>query len=136
MLDFLACQSPEKLTIDAEAIGMIQHMLKGIQPRTETLATAMFEGINFKADFLKQKITRQLFPVEQYLPSSIIDRDSIRGWQDGGSLNAFDRAKLRTKDLLEKYQRPEPALAHEKELTEMVASLARGAGMEKLPEFI
>jgi trimethylamine--corrinoid protein Co-methyltransferase len=134
MLDFLACQSAEKLTIDAEAIGMIQHMLKGITVRTETLATAMFEGINFKADFLKQKVTRELFPIEQYLPSSIIDRDSIRGWQDGGSLNAFDRAKIRTNDLVAKYQRPGSALAHEKELVAMMASLARGAGMDKLPE--
>lgn len=134
MLDFLACQSPEKLTIDAEAIGMIQHMLKGITVRTETLATAMFEGINFKADFLKQKITRELFPIEQYLPSSIIDRDSIRGWQDGGSLDTFARAKSRANELVTKYQRPESALAHEKELTAMVSSLARQAGMDKLPE--
>jgi trimethylamine--corrinoid protein Co-methyltransferase len=134
MLDFLACQSAEKLTIDAEAIGMIQHMLKGITVRTETLATAMFEGINFKADFLKQRITRELFATEQYLPSSIIDRDSLRGWMESGSLNTFDRAKIRTNDLVSKYQRPESALAHEKELTEMMASLARNAGMDKLPE--
>jgi trimethylamine:corrinoid methyltransferase-like protein len=122
------------LTIDAEAIGMIQHMLKGITVRTETLATAMFEGINFKADFLKQRITRELFATEQYLPSSIIDRDSLRGWMESGSLNTFDRAKIRTNDLVSKYQRPESALAHEKELTEMMASLARNAGMDKLPE--
>ena len=136
MLDFLACQSPEKLTIDAEAIGMIQHLLKGITVRTETLATAMFEGINFKADFLKQKVTRELFPKEQYLPSSIIDRDSMRGWLESGSLDTFDRAKLRVNDLLAKYQRPESVLAQEKELVEMVSSLARGAGMDKLPELM
>ncbi len=136
MLDFLACQSPEKLTIDAEAIGMIQHMLKGITVRTETLATGMFEGINFKADFLKQRITRELFPKEQYLPSSIIDRDSMRGWMESGSLDAFARAKLRVNDLVAKYQRPDSVLAHEKELTEFVSTLARGAGMEHLPEII
>jgi trimethylamine--corrinoid protein Co-methyltransferase len=134
MIDFLACQSPEKLTIDAEIIGMIQHMLKGITPRTETFATAIFEGINFKADFLKQKLTRELFPVEQYLPSNIIDRDSMRGWQNGGSLDTFDRAKLRADELVKNYQRPEAALAHEKELVAMVTSLAREAGMDTLPE--
>ncbi len=134
MLDFLACQSPEKLTVDAEAIGMTKRLLEGITVRTETLATAMFEGINFKADFLKQKITRELFPIEQYLPSAIIDRDSMRGWQDGGSLDTFARAKIRTNDLVAKYQRPESALAHEKELVDLVSSLARDAGMEKLPE--
>lgn len=134
MLDFLACHSAEKLTIDAEIIGMVQHMLKGIQVRTEPLAAAMYEGINFKADFLKQKVTRQLFPVEQYLPSPVIDRDSIRGWQDGGSLDAFDRAKIRANDLVAKYQRPESALAHEKELTAMVSALAREAGMDQMPD--
>lgn len=134
MLDFLACHSSEKLTIDAEIIGMVQHMLKGIQVRTEPLAAAMYEGINFKADFLKQKVTRQLFPVEQYLPSPVIDRDSIRGWQDGGSLDAFDRAKIRANDLVAKYQRPESALAHEKELTAMVSALAREAGMDQMPD--
>jgi trimethylamine---corrinoid protein Co-methyltransferase len=134
MLDFLACQSPEKLTIDAEAIGMVKHLLGGIQVRTETLATAMFEGINFKADFLKQKITRELFSKEQYLPSSIIDRDSIRGWHDSGSLDTFARAVIRTNDLIAKYQRPESTLTQEKELTEQVSFLARGVGMDKLPQ--
>ncbi|MFL7868686.1 MAG: trimethylamine methyltransferase family protein, partial [Anaerolineales bacterium] len=44
MLDFLACMSPEKLLIDAEAIGMAKRMLKGMLVHTETLATGMFEG--------------------------------------------------------------------------------------------
>ncbi len=70
MLDFLACQSPEKLVIDAEGIAMAQRLLAGIEVRTETLATGLFEGINFKGDFLKQKATRELFSKEQYLPSS------------------------------------------------------------------
>ena len=85
MLDFLACQSPEKLVIDAEAIAMAQRLLDGVQVHTETLATAMFAGINFKGDFLKQKITRQLFRKEQHLPSAVIDRGSIRTWQAAGS---------------------------------------------------
>ncbi len=75
MLDFLACQSAEKLVVDAEAIAMAQRLLVGMEVRTETLATALFEGINFKGDFLKQKITRELFPREQNLPSAVIDRD-------------------------------------------------------------
>ena len=136
MLDFLACQSAEKLAIDAEAIGMVKRLLDGIQVHTETLATALFEGINFKADFLKQKVTRELFAKEQYLPSSIIDRDSIRGWQESGSLDIFARAIIRTNDLVEKYQRPEASLVHEKELNEMISSLASSVGMDKLPQII
>ena len=82
MLDFLACHSPEKLVVDAEAIAMAQHLLSGIQVRTDTLAIDMFDGIDFKGNFLKQKITRELFSKEQYLPSPVIDRDTYRGWQE------------------------------------------------------
>jgi trimethylamine--corrinoid protein Co-methyltransferase len=133
MLDFLACHSPEKLTVDAEAIGMAQRMLEGVQVRTETLATAMFEGINFKGDFLKQRVTRELFSQEQYLPSDVIDRDSIRGWQQSGSMDTFARAKVRTQQLLDEYQRPQMASDKEKELVGMVESLAKQAGMDTLP---
>jgi len=133
MLDFLACHSPEKLTIDAEAIAMAKRMLAGVQVRTETLATALFEGINFKADFLKQRITRDLFSQEQYLPSDIIDRDSMRGWQQSGSLDTFGRAKIRTQQLLEAYQRPQMDAAKAKELVGLVSSLAQQAGMHEIP---
>ncbi len=135
MLDFLACQSPEKLTVDAEAIGMAKRLLAGMQVRTETLATEMFEGILFKGDFLKQRLTRELFSQEQYLPSDVIDRDSIRGWQQAGSLDTFARAKIRTQQLLAEYQRPALDPALESELVEMVAIKARSAGMDVLPVY-
>ena len=133
MLDFLACQSPEKLVIDAEAIGMALRLLTGIQVRTETLATEFFEGINFKGDFLKQKLTRELFSIEQILPSSVIDRDSMRGWQTSGSLDTFDRARVRIKELLSSYEQPRYSPEQDRELRTMVENLARKAGMDTLP---
>jgi trimethylamine--corrinoid protein Co-methyltransferase len=135
MLDFLACQSPEKLVIDAEGIAMAKRLLAGIEPRTKTLATEMFEGINFKGDFLKKKITRKLFPVEQYLPSPVIDRDSVRGWQAAGSLDTFSRAKVRVKGLLSEYKRPDLDSALEKEMRAHVKKSTSAAGLEALPEF-
>jgi trimethylamine--corrinoid protein Co-methyltransferase len=136
MLDFLACQSPEKLVVDAEIIAMVKRLLAGMHVRTDTLATALFEGINFKGDFLKQKATRELFPLEQHLPSAVIDRDSIRGWQQEGSQDTFTRAKERTKTLLQEYQRPSIAIEYEKELKNMVERLAKSAGMDRLPKII
>jgi trimethylamine--corrinoid protein Co-methyltransferase len=134
MLDFLACHSPEKLVIDAEAIAMAKRLLDGIQVRTETLATAMFEGLNFKGDFLKQKITRKLFRQEQYLPSNVIDRGSIRVWQEGGSQDTLARAKSRLIELLAAYERPSLPAEQERELYRLVTGLAREAGMAQLPE--
>ncbi|MEJ2596998.1 MAG: trimethylamine methyltransferase family protein [Anaerolineales bacterium] len=134
MLDFLACQSPEKLVIDAEAIGMAKRLLGGMYLHTETLATELFEGINFKADFLKQKATRQLFAKEQYLPSAVIDRGSTRAWEQAGKPDAFSRARARAADLLADYHRPASSPELEAELHALVAHLGRQAGLEQLPE--
>jgi len=113
---------------------MAQRLLAGIEVRTETLATALFEGINFKGDFLKQKVTRELFSKEQYLPSSVIDRDSIRGWQASGSLDTFARAKVRAHALLTAYEQPRYTPEQDCELRTMVENLARKAGMDALPQ--
>ncbi len=136
MLDFLVCQSAEKLVVDAEAIAMAQRLLAGMQVRTDTLATELFEGIDFKGDFLKQKETRRLFRLEQFLPSAIIDRNSVRGWQQEGSLDSFGRAKERVQSLLKSYERPAMPSEMEQELRKLVEGLAREAGMEKLPEML
>jgi len=133
MLDFLAAQCVEKLVADAEAIRMAKRLLRGIQPLTETYALELFTGINFKADFLKQKATRQLFAIEQTLPSSVIDRASVRAWEENGSLDTVARAAVRATELTNAYQRPAAPEGLEQELHQMVASLARQAGMEKLP---
>jgi trimethylamine--corrinoid protein Co-methyltransferase len=134
MLDFLACQSPEKLVVDAEGIAMVKRLLSGMHVHTETLALELFTGINFKADFLRQKATRQLFAKEQHLPSTVIDRGSLRGWQEMGCSDAFSRAKQRASELLADYQPPGLSPEQSAELGNMMLSLARSAGMEKLPE--
>lgn len=133
MLDFLACFSLEKLVIDAEIVAMTKRLLSGMLTPTETLATAMFEGINFKGDFLKQKITRDLFSKEQYLPSSVLDRDSIRGWHQGGSLNTMDRAKMQVKKLLDLYKIPSLPQDKIQDLQELVQHQAINAGMTTMP---
>jgi trimethylamine---corrinoid protein Co-methyltransferase len=106
MLDFLACISPEKLVMDAEAIGMAKRMAHGVNALTDTLALELFAGIDFKADFLKKKETRALFAKEQFLPSKVIDRGSIRAWQDAGSPDTWQRACIETEKILAAYQRP------------------------------
>ncbi len=134
MLDFLACQSPEKLVVDAEAIAMVKRLLAGISVRTETLALEMFEGIAFKGEFLKQRATKELFPLEQHVPSKVIDRDSVRAWLQAGGLDTWARAKERTSSLLEAYERPALDPALEAELRGMVETLAKAAGMDPVPE--
>ena len=134
MLDSLLCQSPEKLVVDAEGIAMAKRMLAGMKVHTETLATGFYEGVDFKGgDFLKQRITLQLFQKEQHLPGKVIDRDSMRGWKQSGALDTFQRAQLRVKEILAAYLRPELDPAKEAELHAYVLDLAKQAGMDALP---
>jgi trimethylamine:corrinoid methyltransferase-like protein len=95
----------------------------------------MFAGIDFKGDFLKQKITRQLFRQEQHLPSAVIERGSVRSWQAAGSSDTFQRAKVRVDELLAGYERPSIPPAQEQALRQMMNNLAAQAqNTEELPE--
>ncbi|MEP7134439.1 MAG: trimethylamine methyltransferase family protein [Chloroflexota bacterium] len=134
MLDSLLCQSPEKLVVDAEGIAMAKRMIDGMKVQTETLATGFYEGVNFKGgDFLKQRITMQLFQKEQHMPGKVIDRDSMRGWKASGSMDTFTRARQRVTEILASYKRPELDPAKEAELHAYVLNLAKQAGLEHLP---
>jgi len=114
---------------------MAKRLVMGVRQHTERLATDFYdEKINFKGgDFLKQKITMQLFRQEQHLPSNIIDRDSTRAWKAAGSLDAFGRAKVRVNELLASYQRPEFEPEKEKRLHAFMLDLSQKAGLERLP---
>ena len=135
MLDFLSCHSAEKLVIDAEGIAMAKRMLEGVKLHTETLATGFYDdNINFKGgDFLKQRITMQLFRKEQHLPSNVIDRDSMRNWKEAGSLDTYERAKVMVKQLLASYKKPELDPIKEEALRSFMLDLAKKAGMDTLP---
>ena len=134
MLDSLVCQSAEKLVTDAEGVAMAKRMVQGMLIHTETLATQFYDGVNFKGgDFLKQRITMQLFQKEQHMPGKVIDRDSMRGWKESGSMDTFTRAKIRVDEILASYRRPELDPVKENELHAFVFDLAKKAGVEHLP---
>jgi trimethylamine--corrinoid protein Co-methyltransferase len=124
MLDFLLTQSPEKLVLDADMIGMVQRLLRGVGTPTETLATASFEAAGPEGRFLELQETRKLFRSEQYLPSRVFDRDSRRAWLDAGGLDAYGRAHERVEEIMATHV--VPALAPEV-ASGLVASV-RGAG--------
>ncbi len=133
MVDFLLCQSAEKLVLDAEWIGMAQRLVAGIATPTETLATGTFAQTGLENRFLELQETRRLFRSEQYLPSPVIDRGSHRAWADGGGLDAFERARERVRSLLAVYRRPAIAPDVEEALVALVRREAEAAGLTTLP---
>lgn len=130
MLDFLACHSIEKLVIDAEAIASAQRLIEGIEPRTESLALAMFAQTGLRGDFLKLKETRALFRKEQHFPSAVIDRGMAAS--DG----IMDRARSRVEELISTYERQPISSDREKEMLELALREGKRAGLEALPEVL
>jgi trimethylamine--corrinoid protein Co-methyltransferase len=103
MLESLACFSVEKLVIDAESIASVQRLMRGVEARGESLATAMFAQTGLSGEFLKLKETRALFRQEQCLPSLVTDR-SARGSEPPADV--FTRARTRVDELVSKYRKP------------------------------
>jgi trimethylamine--corrinoid protein Co-methyltransferase len=115
MLELLATQSAEKLVLDAEAIASACRLIQGIEARTESLALAMFSAAGAGGDFLRLEQTRELFRVEQHIPSGVVDRGEIL--PDGAPRpDAFRRARERVEDLLDSYQPPVLAIERAREM--------------------
>lgn len=134
MLDSLRCQSAEKLVLDAEGIGMAQRLLRGVGTPTETLATEAIRAAGPEARFLELTETRRLFRQEQALPSSVIDRASLRAWEDAGRPDAAARAAARVEELLAAYERPALEPAVEAAMVDLVRTAGAPHGLgERLP---
>ncbi len=93
----------------------------------------MFARAGLAGEFLKLPETRKLFRLEQHLPSSVIDRGSLRAWQEAGSRDTFSRAGSRAAELLDSYRRPVLGAERERGLRAVVEPLAAAAGMHGLP---
>jgi trimethylamine--corrinoid protein Co-methyltransferase len=131
MLDFLACHSIEKLVIDAEAIASSQRLIAGIEPLTQTLATAMFAQTGLRGDFLKLKETRELFRREQHFPSSVIERGALSS--ENGNHTILARARFRANELLAGYVLPHLACEPERSLVSFAEHEAKRIGLSNLP---
>ncbi|MGZ6339490.1 MAG: trimethylamine methyltransferase family protein, partial [Candidatus Limnocylindrales bacterium] len=132
MLDFLLCQSAEKLVVDAEAIAMALRLVRGVGTPTPSLATATFAAVGLEGRFLQLEETRRLFRSEHHIPSPVIDRASNQAWRQAGAKDTFARARARVEQLLASYRRPLLAAAAESGLIELARREAERAGLGSL----
>jgi trimethylamine--corrinoid protein Co-methyltransferase len=134
MMDFESCLSYEKLVVDAEIIGMAKRLIAGIDGRQTPIALDIMQELGHKGNFLSHPHTKKWFRKELYIPSEVIDRDTMEAWEKKGAKSTWDRAKDRVESLLTQYQ---PSLISDdvkQELREITTKAANKAGMEKLPD--
>jgi trimethylamine--corrinoid protein Co-methyltransferase len=134
MMDFESCLSYEKLVVDAEIIGMAKRLIAGIDGRQVPIALDIIQELGHKADYLGHPHTIKWFREELYIPSEVIDRDTLEAWEKKGSKSTWDRAQDRVNELLTKYQ-PSPISDEVKvELRDLTTKAANRAGMKNLPD--
>ncbi|HSF79742.1 MAG TPA: trimethylamine methyltransferase family protein [Anaerolineales bacterium] len=133
MIDFLRCQSFEKLLIDAEIIGMAKRLNAGIQTRDTPIARDLLRQSAHKANFLSHAHTHKWFRKELYIPTPLLDRGSLDAWRQSGSRSIVDRASEMVEERLSTYK-PSP-LSQElhAELRKITTLAAQQHGMQTLP---
>jgi trimethylamine--corrinoid protein Co-methyltransferase len=133
MMDFESCQSPEKLVVDAEIIGMAKRLIAGIEIREEPIALGLMRKLGHAADYLSEPHTLKWFRQELHFPSEVIDRASLDGWEQRGATSALERARERVGRLVSNYQRPARPRELHAELRAIATAAARTFGMNELP---
>ena len=136
MMDYESCLSYEKLVIDAEIIGMAKRLVAGIDGRQTPIALDIMQELGHKGNYLSHPHTKKWFREELYIPSDVIDRDTVEAWEKKGSKSTWERAQERVDKLLAKYQ-PSPLSDDvKKELRDITTRAANKVGMKKLPSIM
>ena len=134
MMDFESCLSYEKMVLDAEIIGMANRLIAGIDGRQTPIALDIIQELGHKAGYLGHPHTMKWFREELYIPSEVIDRDTLEAWEKEGSKSTWERAQERVKSLLKEYKPPAMSEEIRKELRDLTTKAANKAGMKILPE--
>jgi trimethylamine--corrinoid protein Co-methyltransferase len=134
LLNYVLCQSLEKLVIDAEICAHAHRLVEGIAFREDDAGYAAIEQNAPSSSFLTSEHTRAFFRKEVYYPDPIIDRVSLGDWQLAGQTSSADRAHEKVKEILgqsESESLDQTTIDHLKEL--MVADAAEH-GLDSLPQ--
>ncbi len=133
MLDFENCQSLEKLVVDNEVCGMTARLLRGIEPREDFPATALFEELLREKHLLIAKHTRRHLREEVTFPGPAIDRANRARWREEGGFTLRQRAAREVARLLEAWTPSRLPAEASRALTERMEAEARRSGMDRLP---
>jgi trimethylamine--corrinoid protein Co-methyltransferase len=133
ILDFVRCQSLEKLVVDNEICGMAYRLIDGIAQRDEPIALNLFKDFSAETQFLSMPHTRKWYREEHTFPK-LIDRDPYDTWVSKGRKSITARAKEEVTSLLQKNPPPLPDKETQKALREIMMSDARTNDTPSLPD--
>jgi trimethylamine--corrinoid protein Co-methyltransferase len=106
---------------------MAQRMIAGIDGRQTPIALDVIQELGHDGNYLSHPHTKKWFREELYIPSDVIDRDTMEAWEKKGSKSTWD---------LSQYQPSKISAEVKKELRHITTKEANKVGMEKLPELV
>jgi trimethylamine--corrinoid protein Co-methyltransferase len=134
MLDFENCFSLEKLVVDNEICGMVQRMIKGIEPKEDFPSMPRFEELLKEQHLLISEHTRRYLREEHYFPGPVIERANQPRWREEGRRILPERAREQVDGLVEKYEPSGLPQEIKKELTRLMTAEAKRVGADRLPQ--
>ena len=103
LLEDSSCLYLEQIVIDDEIVGAIGRLMRGEWANDDTMALDVIEKVGPGKNFLAQKHTMQFLRTDHFMPN-LIDRRSFDAWSQDGSKSLVDRARERTKWILENHR--------------------------------
>jgi trimethylamine--corrinoid protein Co-methyltransferase len=133
ILDFINCQSLEKLVVDNEICGMTFRMLEGIEPREDFPALPIFQELQRDKHLIIADHTRRHLRDEIRFPGPVIDRANRARFEDEGGRSLGERASGEVERLIGEFEPTRLDDGVKAQLIERMESAARDSGMDTLP---
>ncbi len=92
-LNVIAEMSIEKMVMDADFIGTLKHLQKGIRFNEETLATDLLMKVGSGGSFMSEKHTLKNYKKEQYYGNIVMNYQERAAWKKEGGKTIFEKAK-------------------------------------------
>jgi trimethylamine---corrinoid protein Co-methyltransferase len=112
--------SYEKFVMDADQLGMMHVLAKGVDLSENAQALAAFREVGPGAHFLGCAHTQANFETAFYR-SSVADNNSVEQWEAEGKLDMAQRANKLWKKMLAEYEAPPLDPAIEEALQDFIA---------------
>ena len=111
--------SPVVAVIDNEMLKFVARLLEGMRIDDETLAIDLIKEVGPVGQFLNKKHTKEWWRREHVL-LNVSDRSSYAEWVENGAKDIIERAKAKTREILEKHEVLPLTEEQEKKISEIV----------------
>ena len=134
MLDFVLTFSLPKLVFDNEVCGQALHFVRDIEVLGDLPTQDLVDQLMAEDHLITSPHTLEYWPKELYLTDPVIDRLNRETWEEGGSMQLWDRACAQVEERLANYSPIETDPAIDAAMRELVQSgLVEQAALPDLP---